>query len=260
MQLYNRVVLDSIEREKKGTDYYCTGADKVLLQTLLEEINEFCGTGFRYLAELDAFTIPGSGGIIAKYIQRFSSESVRGYLLSQLVSDKIKDCDIIILHMYMHFKNSSEYISAPGVPAPAHIYVRYDNAFRALKPKRLKSELLRLAYNPRDAFYLPFTMRMLGSWKIPELKELFLSYASNGSITPQDVGLSNGDTAHFPPFDFIRRELRFLAIDALKYYPSDTIYDVISQYIDDPDPGIRVAVKRTLKVLLKAIKTRDGFA
>lgn len=243
--------MDSIEREKAGIDYCCTDADRATLRELFKEINAYAGTAIQYLAEIDALNLYGSGQIIARYITKLSSESVKSILIPQLVSDKVKDCDKLLLQLYLHFKASDEYISMPGFPAPAHIYVRYDNAFKALKPKRLKDDLIKLAHNPRDAFYLPFTMRMLASWKVPELKELLILYSSNSNITAQDVGIGENCDAFLPPLAFIKRELRFIAIDGLKYYPSDNISEVIRQYITDSDPDIRAAAQRTLKVLSK---------
>ena len=90
---YSKILLASIEREKNGTDYVCPEADKVLLQELFDEINSCAGTNFRTLAELDAFRIPGSGNIITKYIAGFTSETVKGYLIPQIVADKVVDCD-----------------------------------------------------------------------------------------------------------------------------------------------------------------------
>lgn len=55
MQNYSEVLVDSIEREKKGIDYICPKADKELLRELLDEINSHAGTDYHYLAELDAF-------------------------------------------------------------------------------------------------------------------------------------------------------------------------------------------------------------
>lgn len=126
---------------------------------------------------------------MAEYIERFSSESVKGYLIPALVSDKVPNCDKLILQLYLHFRSSAEHIAAPQVPSPAHIYIRHDNAFKTLRPKKLAKELTALAHGPRDAFYLPFTMRMLASWKLPEMKNLLISYAMNDWITAQDVGI-----------------------------------------------------------------------
>lgn len=243
---YNKVILDSIERERNGSDYFCQLDDKKTLKTMIDKINENCGTGIQYLAEIDAFNIPGSGTIMAQYLDQFQSESIRGYLIPQIVSDRVKDCATIVLLSYLHFKESDEYISAPGEPAPAHIYVRYDNAFRALKPKKLKNELLSLAYNPRDAFYLPFTMRMLASWRPPDLDCVFASYMEDDIITHESVGLPVQSENCFPPLSFIKRELKFTAIDCLKYYPSVNNLQLIKSYVDDPDKDISSAAKRSL--------------
>lgn len=251
MLKYSASLLDSIENEKASIDYRCPEGDKKLLSDLLFEINQYAGTYLHYLAELDAFRIPGAGRIVAEYIGRFSSESVKGYLIPALVSDKVQGCDKLILQLYLHFRSSNEYIAISGSAAPAHVYTRYDNAFRTLRPKRLSKELISLAHSPRDAFYLPFTMRMLASWKLPEMKDLLLSYAMSDSITAHDVGICDDGKVYFPPLKFIKRELKFTAIEGLKNYPSEETINVIASLAASEDNDIKTAAKRTLKVLFK---------
>lgn len=251
MLTYSKVLIDSIEREKKGLDYICPQADKELLHKLLDEINSYAGTNYHYLAELDAFNISGAGSIVAKYITEFSSEDVKGYLIPQMVSDKIKDCDKLVFQLYMQFRLSDEYIAKPGEPAPAHIYVRYDNAFKILKPKRLAKDLIELAHSPRDAFYLPFTMRMLASWKVPEMKNLLLSYSTNDSFSAQDVGIYDSEQLYFPSLEVMKRELIFTAIAGLKYYPSAEVMGIITSLATNTDEDIKLAAKRTLIALTK---------
>ena len=251
MLKYSALLLDSIEKEKAGIDYRCPEGDKELLADLLLEINQYAGTDLHYLAELDAFHIPGAGSIVAEYIERFSSESVKGYLIPALVSDKVQGCDKLILQLYLHFRLSDEYIATSGAAAPAHIYTRYDNAFRTLQPKRLSKELITLAHSPRDAFYLPFTMRMLASWKLPEMKNLLIPYAMSDSITAKDVGICDDGKAFFPPLEFIKRELKFTAIEGLKNYPSEETINVIASLAASADNDIKAAAKRTLKALVK---------
>ena len=251
MLKYGKVLMSFIEREKKGLDYIYPKADKKVLRKLLKEINRYAGTNFHYLAELDAFDIHGTGNIVAKYITEFSSEGVKGYLVPQMVADKIKDCDRLVLQLYMHFRSSDEYIAKPGEPAPAHIYVRYDNAFRRLKPKRFAKDLIALAHNPRDAFYLPLTMRMLASWKIPEMRDILLSYSANNSFSAQDVGIYDSEKPYFPSFEFMKRELTFTAIDGLKYYPSAEVMEIITSFANSTDKDIKAAAERTLTALNK---------
>ena len=251
MLLVNRKLLfDSIEREKAGIEYPCSDADRELLVEIFREIRNSLNISVHYLSEIDAFKIPGSGEIIAHYINRFSSESIKAVFIPQLVLDKIKDCDKILLQLYLNFKESGEYISIGGVPAPAHIYVRYDNAFRSLKPKRLKDDLIKLAYCPRDVVYLPLTMNMLASWKIQELNDVFLRYSSDANITHYDVAMNENDFFS-PPFSYMKRELRLISILALKNYPSQRTKSIISEYLLDPDPDIRIIAAKTLKTLAK---------
>lgn len=247
----NKVLLDSIDREKNGVDYFCQENDKIVLGKMIDKINKDCGTDFHFLAEIDAFNIPKSGAIMVQYLDQFRSESVRSYLIPQIVSDRVKDCAKIVLLSYLHFKYSDEYISAPDKPAPAQIYTRYDNAFRELKPKKLKEDLLSLAYNPRDAFYLPFTMRMLASWQLPDLERVFISYLDSASITHESVGFPVLTGNYYPPLSFIRRELKFTAIDSLKYYPSKNTFELIRNCTKDSDKDICSAAKKTLSFLEK---------
>lgn len=247
--VYSKILFDKIEREKSGIDYCCSDEDRAVLQRMFNEINQNLGTNVCYLAEMDSFIFKGSGRIISEYISQISSETVKAYLIPQLVSDKITDCDKLLLQMYMQFRTSGEYISKAGDPAPAHIYTRYDNAFKTIKPKRIKSELLSLAQNPRDFFYLPFTMRMLASWKIPDLKTILIAYSDDQNITPINIGIEDCDSRCLPPFTFIKREIRFTAIEGLKFYPSDDIRELMYSYLSDPDSVIRAMARKTLNTL-----------
>lgn len=246
------VLSDSIENEKNGKRYCYTPDDRAILDKMFEEINEAVNGNYHYLAEIDFNNIEGSGHIMLKYITRFKSESVRAFLISQIVHDVGKDCAEKIYRLYLHFKESDYYISKPEEPAPAHIYVRYDNAFKQLKPKKLRNELLELIRNPRDAHYLPFTIRMLASWKLPEIEKLLLSYLDSENITNQELGIYDNRT-YFPSATFIRRELKFTAIHGLKYFPSDKNAKLIKRYTEDTDADIRVCAMKTMKAYEKAL-------
>ena len=234
----------SMKEERSGKAYIYSREDKKRLRAMMKEINSCFGTKLHYLAELDHYHVSGSGEIVAKYIQSFQSESVKAYLIPQMVLDKTQDCDLLIYQLYMHFKASDAYRTKPGKPSPAHIYVRYDNAFRGLKPKRLKAELLALACHPQDAFYLPLTMRMLASWKLPATEEILLSYLDGNKITAESVGLPPEAENRLPS---IRRELKFTAIEGLKYYPTERNTALIRSYTNDSDKDISMAAKKTSK-------------
>ncbi len=76
-----------IEREQNGTEYCCPAIDKPLLQKMMNETNVELGTDIRYIAQIDYYDIKGAGVIYAKYIGDYMSESVRAYLIPQIVSD-----------------------------------------------------------------------------------------------------------------------------------------------------------------------------
>lgn len=252
VQLYSKIVQDAIEREKAGTDFLCSSTDKAIMHALFEKIYATTGYRLRYLAELDAYSVPGAGKIVAEYIRDFSSESVKGYLVPHLSTENNLENAELILDLYMHFRESEFYISNPGTPSSAHIYTRYDNALKALKPKRLQEKLIQLVVYPRDFFYLPFTMLMLASWKPQEIIGTLMGYSSQNNISALDIGLSGDIESFLPPYSFIKREIRFTAIKGLAYYPSSEVLNIVQQYCSEADLDIRTAAKKTLRKLQKS--------
>ena len=248
----NKMLQSSIAREREGKEYQCPIEDRALLQQMFQEINKATRSNVHYLAEMDAYNIRGAGEIVAKYISGFSSESVRGFLIPQMVADKIEDCDRLMLQMYRHFEASEEYIAKPGNPAPAHIYVRYDNEFKALKPKRLKMDLLALMRNPRNAVYLPLTVNMLASWRMPELLDVLITYSEEDRFTADNFGLCDTrDVCYYPPLDAMNRELKFIAINGLKYYQAQEAKAIVETFIKSDDKDIQDAAKKAYKAMEK---------
>ena len=245
--IYGKVLEDSIKREKMGMVY--SEVDKFVLSEMLDDINACFGTSFHYLAEIDLLHVKGSGQIMAKYLNEFQGEGIKAFIIPHLVMDKIDGCASIVLQTYFNFRHSDEYNSVQGESNPAFIFVRYDNAFRKLKPKKFKNDLLSLACCPKDAFYLPFTMRMLASWKIPELERVFLQYLDGESISYETVGIPFQPEKYYSRLCFMRRELKFTAIECLKYYPSDRIIEIMKEYSNDSDKDIALAANKTLRYI-----------
>lgn len=245
--IYGKVLSDCIEREKAGVDYICPAEDRKVLSEMINAINAEYGTNIQYLAELDAFHVFGAGNIVVQYIERFCSESVRAYLIPQLLLDKVKNSDTTILCMYQHFRESNEFISGPDKPSPAHIYTRYDAAFKKLKSKRISDDLLAIISSPRDAFYLPHTLKMLASWKLPELQKHLIHFLKPNAISLHDIGIEADEHTYYPSYPSICRELKFSAIYGLTYYPSKETVDALSIYLCDTDVDIRSAANRAYK-------------
>ena len=249
MACYSNVLRDVIEREKAGKDY--PASDRPILLDMLREINRLKGTSYSYLAEIDTFDITGAGPIMEKYVRDFTSEGIRAYLVPHMVSDRIRDCDQLILELYLHFRESDSYVKPVGQPDSAYIYVRYDNAFRSLKPKRLKRELLELVSHPLDAYYLPFTVRMVSSWKIPEMEDILLHYAEPDDFEEQDLGVI-GESDRIPArMEWRKRQLMFTAIHGLRYYPSERSEQILHQFLASQDRDFQVAAKKTLDYMEK---------
>lgn len=52
-------------------------------------------------------------------------------------------------------------------------------------------------------------------------------------------------------FDFMCRELRFSALDCLKYYPSDEVVEIINRYSENNDADVRQCAKDSLAYMLR---------
>ena len=243
--IYKAVLMDQIRDEQQRKAYIYNDEDYNALQFLLRDINQL-GYNFSYLAELNAFSIPGADAIIEKHILNFRSESTRAYLVVHLTDKKYSN---LVFDMYMHFKNSSEYISSSGKPDPAHIYARYDNTFKRIKPKKLKDELFDLVCNPRDAFYLPFTTRMLASWKIPELKQVLIRYLHSDNLMPESVNMQLDDEHSQRYFLYMKKRLKYTGIHALRYYPSYETLSLLKDELKTGDENQKVAIEKTIEYM-----------
>lgn len=252
MNCYNKVLLDSIDREKAGLDYICSDQDRTILDKMFMEINTTLNTNFHFIAELDSFNIPGAGPIMAQYILNFSSESIRAYLTPQIVSDKVSGADDLVVKLYRKFKSSREYISLANKPAPAHIYSRYDTAISTLKPKKLKMDLLDIVNTPRDVFYLPLTVQMISSWKLTQFKDLLFFCIRDGGLSLEDVGLPDDNETYYPSFETITRQLKFIVINSLKYYSTKDVLDFLFTFSSN-DPDLDICIKRTIAYISKRL-------
>lgn len=253
MNYHNKVLLDSIEREKAKLDYFYSENDRRILDKMFDDINSVLHTNIHYLAEVDAFDIVGAGSIMIKYIYDFESESIRAYLIPQIVSDKVDNVEELIVDLYKKFRASSEYISTANKPAPAHIYTRYDTAISRLKPKKIKIALMDIIHTPRDVYYLPLTVRMLASWKMAQLKDLLLYCVRDGGITHEDVALANDSENYYPSFDVINRQLKLIAISNLKYYPSREILKFLLNFSVGDDSDLNACVEKSISYMRKTV-------
>ena len=215
---------------------------------MYEEIRHVAGMRFHYVAELEWSFIPGIAKIVRKYISLFQSETVRAYLLFQLTPEQIDDYHSLLVELYNHFRESDAYISPPETASPAHITVRYDNVLYKFKSKKYADSFMVWARSPRDASYLPLTMRKLSSWKHPAMKEILLRYLDPSWLTPYDVRLpEDSEKKYFPSLETIERELRFIAIKGLQYYPTPGVQENLRYYLNTPDKDIQSAIKRSLE-------------
>ena len=250
---YGSILDNAIEREVSGKDYQCTEEDRLILDKMFEEINANLNSDYHYIAEIDKVPMNGCGHIMSEYVTKYKSEGVRAYILPHIWGELGKSSAELLYQLYIHFKNSNEYILSPNERTPAYITARYDTAFWKLKPKKLKLELFNLICDPRDAYYLPFTSRMLASWKMPEVEALLKQYLHGSSVTVESLHYSDKLEDRFERVASIRRELKFTAIDGLKHYPSPENIELIKKYAADVDKDIKACANKTLKAYSKVM-------
>ena len=232
-----------MERDKKmGSPY--TIHDQELMEKMCKEINDSlsCSIKLEHISQFHHYHIIGSGEIVKNYVKKFDSEYIRAELMLQMVHDHIEGCAELIYEMYLNFKESEWYLTG-GVEGSL-----YDNAFWRLKPKRLRKNLVDFAYYPRDVYYLPLTIRMLCSWKLPEMEERLYFYADEMNITAEMVGLSSdGTERNQQELSWIRRQTSFLPFTGLKYYPSEKAEAFIQKWLDGSDKDKKMAAIKTYK-------------
>ena len=251
MNTHDIILSVMIEQEKSGEAYVCPNEDRVTVDEIFEKINDTLGTDIHYIAEIDNRIVPGSGRIISDYIHRIKSSGIRAFFILQMVYDKTDNAAEKILKLYMDFKSSGDYISLPVKSDPAHIYVRFDNAFNRLKSRRIKYQLAELLRNPRDLFYLPFTARLLAKWKMPEVYRIVMTYASGDAVTKEAVGLVNEYSDSLPNVECIKRNVIFTCIDSLKYYGGDNAISIIKSYLKSDDKDIKTSADKALLYIMK---------
>lgn len=251
MKFYKAVLESQIMNEKNRTDYITCDADAFTLVKMLSEINSH-GYAFEYLAELLEFKISDEAiQIIERYVDSFCSEGTRGYLVSKLDINK-RDNAFLIFRLFQHFQESSEYIAAPGKPAPAHIYVRYDNTLCRIRSKKLDQELRAVLRTPRDLCYLPFTTEKLAKRKIFEEKQIIEWYLNSDAISPGDIGLPDDSSlVYYPPLSYFQRQLKFSALFCLRYYPSQEVQSLLTNCAASNDKDLAASAKQSLLFISK---------
>ena len=205
-------------------------SDQVIMQEMIREINASCDNGMKLRGFSDAsyFYVPGAGEIVARYVNRFTSHTVRASLLFHLVGNKkyscpkIVNCESIIWNLYVQYKESPYYIND-------FVQLYFDDAFVKMKPKRIVTEMLSLARNPLDFCWLPGTMEMLSRRKIPSFGDLLEHYVDHPEII-HDYLKKTDISSRFSDEESLQKQLsrwngqgRYTAIIGLKYYPSQRV-------------------------------------
>lgn len=231
-----------IEEERKDASF--VAADAKILQKLLTEVNQYAGTRFTTLTELASYNVHGAGPIVARYIEIFQSEGIRMELLDQLVADRVENCGQLLMRMYRNYRRTWKDEMEHLQDACA-----YDNAFWRLKPKRMKAELFELTSDIRSVVVLPFTMRMLASWKLPEMKRFLLNCLEGKKLGYRDFGMS--ESANTRILELAKAQVVYVGLYGLRYYPSAEVLEELQRFEDNDDKNIRAAAIKTMAYIAK---------
>jgi len=247
---YNRVLIDTIEREKSEKAFVSTVEDKKVLSDMLLEINHIFGKDFHYFAELDVFYIKGAGNIVRKYIELFPSEVPKAVLLRQMYLDKINECDKLILELYLSFRKKRDSFLVDQDNILAYVSVCYDNAFWKMKSKRIQNSLFELLKEPLDAYFLPLTMEML-TRKIPDLMQgILINYIKN----PVSSERINSRIKRGLRNDYIDEQIKYNSIDSLKHIMSDEAIAILEEIILTGEKKYKDLAQKSYKCIRKKMK------
>ena len=215
------------------TDPPLSERDQKIMNEMIREINAAGGTKLRGFSDAIDHYAPGAADIVAGYVHQFASHSIRSSLLFHIVGNRTysckpaKNCEDILWDLYTQYRASTEF--------PDNVTsLEFDNAYMRVKPKKLLAEMISLAQNPVDFCWMPLTMRMLASLKIPVIGELLEHYFDHPEVIR--AGLEASCTPDLYGEEELQRKLRrradtgyYTAIAGLKYYPSPRIASKLRQ-------------------------------
>ena len=109
-------------------------------------------------------------------------------------------------------------------------------------------KLLNLIKDPRDAYYLPITLKMMAHLRVEEVKDILIKFLNPAYIT-RKVGSIYKDELYDPCLTHIKRTLMLYSLEYLKYYSYNDVYNVIKKFEDSKDVEIQRVAQKTLRHL-----------
>ena len=208
--LYN----DRIEEEIRWRSEKRNNTDNLLINKLVSEI-KLLGYNYNYLADLTMREINDISilKIIQKYIGKFEDEGKSAVLVAVIGKKGNIDATETIIYNFNKLNDIRR------------LAVFYDNALARIQDKRYISEYLKWLSIPEVAYKLPFTMKMLGKWKVNEAKDIFIKYLS---------------------FDR-NNELIYISIAALSFYKDEELFSHIKNMENHPNIDVKKFVNGILK-------------
>ncbi len=230
MDKYEKKLKLYIQLEKEGKLFDFSDNDRILLSELCSLINKELNYDVHYISQLYLYNYYGSGYFIDNYIEKFESEKIKSYLSRQIVGEKVENCARKIMNLYLHFKTSDEYKTLDR-DINFITCLNYDWDFMELRSKKIKKELLELACNLRDAVYLMGTMKMLSTWRLPEMEIIAKKYLEIEKYTYNDFYINENDPLRDESLRVFKEDLKELGVYCLRYYPTEENKKIVEKYL-----------------------------
>lgn len=211
-------------------------ADDVLIHDMVREINAAVKGRFRGYSDIVDQYIQDAGEIVLKYIFQLEEHMTRASLLHHLVGNKtyaikpVEHVPEVVWQLYEAFRDSEEYVVWG-------IQQYYDDAFVRLRSKALAERLIASIKNPLEFSALPRTVKMLATWKNPELEPVLLDVLEHSG--KMEAYLKTQAVQERFAFDHqqIQRECRrwnttsvLKAVVGIQHYPSERAILLLRQY------------------------------
>lgn len=220
MALYRNAIEDEEEWLKKEV----SKKDKVLLESLLSDINEI-GYNIKYFSDFrfrkfdDKKIIP----ILKEYIGEFDNDGISSELISVMGQKGWNECTEFILEQLYKIENIEELNNS-------YIFVSINNALYKIKDKRYIKEYIKIIENPKLAKEMFLVVWMLGRWQVEEAKKIYLNYLKTKDI-----------------------ELVFMTIRALSYYKDEKIINHIEPFLNWEDKDMRKSAEKAINRIKKNV-------
>lgn len=222
--LYQSALEEELEWRKEANNQH----DVELIDQLLSEIKQL-GYNYKYYVDITKRDNEDKelARIVLRYIGSFDDEWISAQLVSVVGRKGNTFATKTILNNYYDSSEENKHINA----------FYYDNALARIQDKKCISSYLEILKNPNYAIKFPFTMIMLGKWRVEDAQPYFMQYLDSSLLYHNsNIG-----------------DLVFISLEALSYYPDlqGVILQAFEKKLQCEDADLKKAASRAIKRLKK---------